>query len=113
MTSERARIASTLPQQIASMRTRVLSVDALRGAIMILMAVDHIRDFINSAAMQFLPTDLSRTTAPIFFTRWITHFCAPVFAFTAGIGAFFWARRKTKAQLSRFLLTRDVWLMLS
>jgi uncharacterized membrane protein len=114
VTSERdaATIASTLPQQVASMRARVLSVDALRGAIMILMAVDHIRDFINSAAMQFPPTDLSRTTAPIFFTRWITHFCAPVFAFTAGIGAFFWARRKTKAQLSRFLLTRGLWLML-
>jgi len=78
---------------------------------MILMAIDHIRDFINSAAMSFSPTDLSRTTAPIFFTRWITHFCAPVFALTAGMGAFFWAQRRTKAQLSRFLLTRGLWLM--
>jgi uncharacterized membrane protein len=83
----------------------------VRGAVMILMAIDHIRDFINSAAMSFSPTDLSRTTAPIFFTRWITHFCAPVFALTAGMGAFFWAQRRTKAQLSRFLLTRGLWLM--
>ncbi len=91
---------------------RILAMDALRGAIMILMALDHTRDFLHSAAMSFSPTDLSRTTAPIFFTRWITHFCAPVFAFTAGIGAFFWARRRTKTQLSRFLLTRGLWLML-
>jgi uncharacterized membrane protein len=53
---------------------------------MILMAIDDIRDFVNSAAMSFSPTDLARTTAPIFLTRWITHFCAPVFAFTAGMG---------------------------
>jgi len=79
---------------------------------MILMAIDHIRDYINSAAMSFLPTDLARTTGPIFFTRWITHFCAPVFAFTAGLGAFFWVQRRTKAQLSRFLVTRGLWLML-
>jgi len=78
---------------------------------MILMALDHIRDFVSSAAMSFSPTDLTRTTAAIFFTRWITHFCAPVFAFTAGIGAFLWARRRTKAQLSRFLLARGLWLI--
>jgi len=75
------------------------------------MALDHIRDFVSSAAMSFSPTDLTRTTAAIFFTRWITHFCAPVFAFTAGIGAFLWARRRTKAQLSRFLLARGLWLI--
>ena len=77
-----------------------------------IMAIDHIRDFINSAAMNVSPTDLTRTTTAIFFTRWITHFCAPVFAFTAGIGAFLWlGRNRTTAQLSRFLLTRGLWLM--
>jgi uncharacterized membrane protein len=92
--------------------SRIQAIDALRGAVMILMALDHIRDFISSAAMSFSPTDLTRTTAPIFFTRWITHFCAPVFAFTAGIGAFLWVQRnRTKAQLSRFLVTRGVWLI--
>jgi uncharacterized membrane protein len=78
---------------------------------MILMALDHVRDFTSAAAMSFSATDLSRTTAPIFLTRWITHFCAPVFAFTAGIGAFLWQRRRTKAQLSRFLVTRGLWLI--
>src|SRR5690349_11097152 len=93
-------------------QSRIQSVDAIRGAVMILMALDHIRDFINSSAMQFSATDMARTTAPLFFTRWITHFCAPLFAFTAGIGAFFWLRRgRTLGQLSQFLLTRGLWLI--
>jgi uncharacterized membrane protein len=93
---------------------RIQSVDALRGAIMILMAVDHIRDYIARSAMEFLPTDLARTTAAIFFTRWITHFCAPVFMLTAGLGAFFWMTRghHSRPQLSRFLVTRGLWLIL-
>ena len=92
--------------------TRIQSVDALRGAIIIIMALDHVRDYTSAAAMAFSPTDLSRTTAALFFTRWITHFCAPVFAFTAGIGAFFWYQNgHTKSQLSRFLLTRGLWLV--
>ena len=69
---------------------RIRSVDALRGLIMVIMALDHVRDFTSYAAMHFNPVDLSRTTAFIFLTRWVTHFCAPVFACTAGIGAFFW-----------------------
>lgn len=97
------------------MRARVQSVDALRGLIMIIMALDHTRDFFHADAMVFQPEDLSRTTAAIFFTRWITHFCAPVFMFTAGIGAFFWLNRssgRTRAQLSKFLVTRGLWLAL-
>jgi uncharacterized membrane protein len=93
--------------------SRIQSVDALRGAIMMLMAIDHIRDFIAQSAMQFQPTDLSRTTTAIFFTRWITHFCAPVFFLTAGIGAFLWMQRgkHSKPELSRFLVTRGLWLI--
>lgn len=92
---------------------RIQSVDALRGAIMMLMAIDHIRDFVAHSAMLFLPTDLSRTTPAIFFTRWITHFCAPVFMLTAGLGAFFWMTRghRSKSELSRFLVTRGLWLI--
>jgi uncharacterized membrane protein len=93
---------------------RIQSVDALRGAIMIIMAIDHIRDFVHNGAMSFSPTDLTRTTTAIFLTRWITHFCAPVFMFTAGIGAYLWMQRggHTKSELSRFLLTRGLWLIL-
>lgn len=80
---------------------------------MMLMAIDHIRDYVARSAMQFSPTDLTRTTAAIFFTRWITHFYAPIFFLTAGIGAFLWMQRgkHTKPELSRFLITRGLWLI--
>lgn len=80
---------------------------------MIIMAIDHIRDFIHRGAMSSSPTDLGTTTAAVFFTRWITHFCAPVFMVTAGIGAYLWMQRggHTKAELSRFLVTRGLWLI--
>ena len=94
------------------MKPRIQSIDILRGAIIVIMALDHVRDFVHAAAFNFSPTDLSRTTAPIFFTRWITHLCAPVFMFTAGLGAFFWARGRPKRELSAFLLKRGLWLML-
>ena len=94
-------------------KPRVASVDALRGVVMIIMALDHTREYFHSGAMQFNAEDLSRTTAAIFLTRWITHICAPVFMFTAGLGAFFWmARGRTRRQLSRFLWTRGLWLVL-
>ncbi len=79
---------------------------------MIVMALDHTRDFIHHDAMLFAPTDLSKTNAILFFTRWITHFCAPVFMFTAGMGAYFWKQRgRTTGELSRYLLTRGLWLI--
>src|SRR6202050_3055186 len=108
--SPMAATAISAPSLVA---TRVQSVDAMRGAIMMLMAIDHIRDYVARSAMQFLPTDLTRTTAAIFFTRWITHFCAPVFMLTAGLGAFFWMSRghRSKTELSRFLITRGIWLI--
>jgi uncharacterized membrane protein len=91
---------------------RLNSIDALRGAIMVIMALDHVRDFIHRGAMNFSPTDLTRTTPLLFFTRWITHFCAPVFMFTAGMGAYlWWKRNRTKGQLSQFLVTRGLWLV--
>ncbi len=92
--------------------TRVQPVDALRGLVMIIMALDHVRDFFHSGATLFQPDNLTRTTAILFFTRWITHYCAPVFFFTAGIGACFWLRGgRTTNQLSRFLWTRGLWLV--
>ena len=105
-------VVLAIPAQSAP-APRIQSVDALRGAIMMLMAIDHIRDYVARSAMQFLPTDLTRTTAAIFLTRWITHFCAPVFMLTAGLGAFFWMSRgrRSKGELSRFLITRGLWLI--
>ena len=92
---------------------RLASVDSLRGLVMILMALDHVRDFFHREAMSSSPTDLAVTTPLLFFTRWITHICAPVFMLTAGMGAYFyWARGgRTKGQLSWFLVTRGLWLV--
>ena len=91
--------------------TRVPSLDALRGLVMIIMALDHVRDFVHNSAMSFPPEDLTRTTPILFFTRWITHFCAPTFMFASGMGAFLLAQR-TPQKISRFLWTRGLWLIL-
>src|SRR3954470_724180 len=89
---------------------RLASIDLVRGLVMVLMALDHTRGMLTSTT--FDATDLARTTAPLFLTRWITHFCAPVFVFLAGTGAFLAATRgKTRAELSRFLWTRGLWLI--
>lgn len=95
----------------APAKSRVPSVDALRGLVMIVMALDHTRDYFSAA--KFQPEDLARTTAALFFTRWVTHICAPVFMFTAGLGAFLWLRRgRTVGELSQFLWKRGLWLVI-
>jgi uncharacterized membrane protein len=96
-------------EAVAPKRIRLESVDILRGAIMILMALDHTRDFFGKPGIS--PTDLAQTTIPLFFTRWITHFCAPVFFLLTGTGAYLSLRRKSKRELSRFLFTRGLWLI--
>ena len=95
------------------MSRRVTSIDLLRGLVIVIMAIDHTRDFVNAAAMNFQPEDLARTTPAIFFTRWITHVCAPVFMFCAGLGAALrFQRDHSHSDLSRFLWTRGLWLIL-
>jgi len=89
-------------------RRRIDSVDVVRGLVMILMALDHVRDFFGSRAD---PTNVATTTAALFFTRWITHVCAPTFFLLTGTGAALSLGRKTTAELSRFLVTRGVWLI--
>lgn len=89
--------------------SRIASVDVIRGAIMLLMCVDHVRLYLTDAA--FDATDLSHTTAPLFLTRWITHFCAPGFVFLAGAGAFLRGSRSGRRELARFLLVRGIWLI--
>ena len=89
--------------------TRIVSLDIFRGLIMVVMAVDHTRDFFTN--LRFEPETLAQTYTTLFFTRWITHFCAPMFFFLAGTGAFFYGRRHTPAELSRFLWTRGLWLI--
>src|ERR1041384_7649882 len=91
--------------------SRLASVDILRGLVMVLMALDHTRDFMTYQRSS--PEDVLHASAALFFTRFITHYCAPVFCFLAGTGAFLSTRRgKSIQQVSRFFLTRGLWLVL-
>lgn len=93
-------------------KTRIHSIDILRGIIMLIMALDHVRDFFHDQAMQDDPLNLQTTSPALFFTRWITHYCAPIFVFLSGVSAFISGQRKTKAELSSFLIKRGLWLVI-
>jgi uncharacterized membrane protein len=92
-------------------KPRIQSIDLLKGLVMVIMALDHIRDYLHYPAYIFDPTDPNQSTFPIFFTRFITHFCAPIFCFLAGTSAFMVGKRKSKAELSSFLFKRGLWLV--
>ena len=107
-----------MAQQTAAGRSRIDSIDILRGLVMVIMALDHVRDFFHRAIVEGSgdvatgPTDLDHTTPALFFTRWITHFCAPIFVFLAGSSAYLISLKKSKRELSSFLLKRGLWLLI-
>jgi len=98
---------------IQTIKERIYSIDLLRGVVMMIMLIDHTREFVHAGAMQFDPTDLSKTSVAVFFTRWITHYCAPIFVFLAGTSIFLQKLYgKSNAELSRFLWARGLWLVI-
>ena len=90
---------------------RIESIDILRGIVMIIMCLDHTRDYFQDLQGAGGPMDLETTSPSLFFTRYITHFCAPIFVFLSGVSVFLQSKRKSKKELSRFLLTRGLWLI--
>jgi uncharacterized membrane protein len=92
-------------------KNRIESLDLLKGLVIVIMAIDHVRDYFHYSSYYYDPTDPALTSIPIFFTRFITNFCAPAFSFLAGVSAFIVGRRKTPAELSGFLLKRGLWLI--
>jgi uncharacterized membrane protein len=89
--------------------TRLSSIDVLRGIVIVLMALDHVRDYFMGSSVN--PLDVAHTNGLLYTTRWITHFCAPVFILLAGVSAYLSSKRCTKSELSRMLLTRGLWLI--
>lgn len=94
------------------LRQRIRAIDFLRGVVMMIMLIDHVRDFAHAGALQSDPTDPATTTVAVFFTRWITHYCAPTFVFLSGVSIYLQKLNgKSNSELSRFLLTRGLWLI--
>jgi uncharacterized membrane protein len=98
-------------QQSITIKNRIDSIDILRGIVMVIMALDHVRDFFHIHANTDDPLNLITTTPWLFFTRWITHFCAPIFVFLSGVSIYLQSLRKTKKELSAFLIKRGLWLI--
>ncbi len=100
------------PQSRVPRGDRMKSIDAVRGLAIVLMALDHVREFFHADSLLHSPTDLESATPAEFLTRWVTNFCAPAFVLLAGVGAFLWANHgRSRRELSWFLLTRGLWLV--
>jgi uncharacterized membrane protein len=94
-----------------STQKRIDSIDVLRGIVMVIMAIDHVREFVHDQAFVDDPLNILTTTPVLYFTRWITHLCAPTFLFLSGLSIYLQSLRKTKSELSSFLFKRGVWLI--
>tara|TARA_S200000501_G_scaffold346298_1_gene359623 strand:- start:769 stop:1941 length:1173 start_codon:yes stop_codon:yes gene_type:complete len=92
-------------------KNRIESIDFLRGLVMIIMALDHVRDYFFFGSFTSNPSDLATTTPLLFYTRIITHYCAPVFILLTGTSAYLYGAKKNKRDLSKFLFTRGIWLI--
>ena len=95
--------------ELRTTSSRIVSLDIFRGLIMVIMALDHTRDFFTN--VPFEPETLAKTWPALFFTRWITHFCAPMFFLLAGTSAYLYGHRHSPGELTRFLWTRGLWLI--
>jgi len=109
MSSTAPTVVPTVSPVSSSPSSRIVSLDIFRGLIMVVMALDHTRDFFTN--VPFEPETLAKTWPALFFTRWITHFCAPMFFLLAGTGAYLYGHRRTAAEPTRFLWTRGLWLI--
>jgi len=104
-------------KELTAARNRIQSIDILRGLVMVIMALDHVRDFFYKADLgkaadaAMDPTNMQTTYPALFFTRWITHFCAPIFVFLAGASVYLMCQRKSKKEVSLFLIKRGSWLV--
>ena len=107
ITDSEAPVAGHSPPPFSKLR--IESIDVLRGLIMILMALDHTRDFLGAAGVN--PTNLAQTNVALFLTRWVTHFSAPVFFLLTGTGACLRLAKTSKRELSTYLLRRGLWLI--
>jgi uncharacterized membrane protein len=101
----------TVMTELKAPKQRVQSIDLLRGIVIVIMALDHVRDYFHIEGATGDPTNMQTTTPLLFFTRFITHFCAPVFVFLAGTSGFLQGLRKSKKELSVFLVQRGLWLV--
>ncbi len=101
-----------LASKTENIKERIKNIDFIRGLVMIIMALDHIRDLIFTGGQTQDPTNLTTTTEILFFTRWITHICAPIFVFLSGVSAWLSLQSKDIKSARRFLITRGIWLLI-